>query len=96
MPYRYTTGGSAAHEQVVDAGYALVRKQLTILNSHLDGKDWVLGRRSTIDAYAFPMIRWAIARVPGGLADFPHVQALHDRMAADPAVQKVLAHEAAA
>lgn len=96
MPYRYTTGGEAERAQAVEAGYALVRKQLTILNNHLADKEWVLGRRSVIDAYAFPMIRWAIARVPGGLADFPHVQALHDRLAADPVVQKVLAHEAAA
>ena len=96
MPYRYTTGGEAERAQAVEAGHALVRKQLTILNNHLTDKEWVLGRRSVIDAYAFPMIRWAIARVPGGLADFPHVQALHDRLAADPAVQKVLADEAAA
>ncbi len=96
MPYRYTTGGAAERDQVVEAGHALVRKQLTILNAHLAGKDWILGRRSVIDAYAFPMIRWAIARTPGGLADFPHVQALHDRLAADPAVRKVLENEAAA
>lgn len=96
MPYRYTTGGAAEREQVVEAGYALVRKQLTFLNHHLNGKDWILGRRSVIDAYAFPMLRWSIARIPGGLSDFPHIQALHDRLAADPAVQKVLAHEAAA
>ena len=96
MPYRYTIGGAAEREQAVAAGHALVRKQLTILNHHLADKDWILGRRSVIDAYAFPMIRWSIARIPGGLADFPHIQALHDRLAADPAVQRVLAHEAAA
>ena len=100
MPGRYTTDSSDAGKQaVVEAGHKLVRKQLTILNAHLQGRDWVLGngrgKRSVIDAYSFPMIRWAIKMLPGGIADFPNVQALHDRMAADPQVQKVLADEAA-
>ncbi len=47
-----------------------------------------------IDAYAFPMIRWALKLLPGGLKEFPNVQALHDRIAADPAVQNVLTREA--
>jgi glutathione S-transferase len=47
-----------------------------------------------IDAYAFPMIRWARKLLPGGLTEYPNVQALHDRIAADPAVQNVLAREA--
>ncbi len=95
MPYRYTTDDSAeAKQAVVTAGHALVRKQLGILNAHLDGRDWVLdGGRSVIDAYAFPMIRWAIKMLPGGIPDFPQVQALHDRLAADPGVQRVLARE---
>jgi glutathione S-transferase len=32
--------------------------------------------------------------LPGGLEGYPNVRALHDRLAADPAVQKVLAREA--
>lgn len=94
-PERYTTDGSAAAKQaVVAAGHALVRKQLKNLDAHLDGREWILdGGRSVVDAYAFPMIRWAVKVVPGGIADFPHVQALHDRLAADPAVQRVLDRE---
>jgi glutathione S-transferase len=38
-----------------------------------------LGKRSVIDAYAFPMIRWARKVLPDGMADWPNVQALHDR-----------------
>lgn len=96
MPYRYTTDGSdAAKKAVVGAGLALVRKQMTALNAHLEGRDWILdGGRSVIDAYAFPMIRWGIKLLPGGLADFPNVQALHDRLAADEGVKRVLAREA--
>lgn len=95
MPDRYTTDDSdAAKQAVVQAGHALVRKQLGLLDGHMADREWVLdGGRSVIDAYAFPMIRWANKLVPGGLGDFPHVQALHDRMAADPAVKTVLARE---
>jgi glutathione S-transferase len=40
------------------------------------------------------MIRWALKLLPGGLEGYPNVLALHDRLAGDPAVQKVLAREA--
>ena len=95
MPDRYTTDeNKAARKAVVEAGHKLVRKQLAILDAHLAGRDWMLAPgRSVIDAYAFPMIRWAIKMVPGGLSDYANVQALHDRLAADAAVQKVLARE---
>lgn len=101
LPQRYTTDPSeTAKQDVIAAGHKLVQKQLGILNDHLDGRDWVLGagrgQRSVIDAYAFPMIRWAIKMLPGGIAAYPNVQALHDRLAADPAVQTVLAAEKAA
>lgn len=101
MPGRYTTDTSEdAKQAVVAAGHKLVRKQMGVLNTHLEGRDWMLGAgrgaRSVIDAYAFPMIRWGAAKLPGGIADYPNVQALHDRLAADPAVQTVLAREAAA
>ena len=96
MPYRYTIDESeAARRAVVKAGHKLVAKQFSILNRHLDGREHILdGGRSVIDAYSFPMIRWAIKLLPGGLEEYPHVQALHDRIDADPAVQKVLAREA--
>ncbi len=96
MPYRYTTDGSeAARQAVVEAGHKLVAKQFGILNRHLEGRSHILdGGRSVIDAYSFPMIRWAMKLLPGGLTAYPNVQMLHDRIDADPAVQKVLAREA--
>jgi glutathione S-transferase len=96
MPYRYTTDQSeAAKAAVVEAGHRLVAKQLSVLDRHLDGREHILnGGRSVIDAYAFPMIRWAIKLLPGGLDRYPNVRTLHDRLAADPSVQKVLAREA--
>lgn len=95
MPARYTTDGSdAAKAAVVSAGLALVRKQIGVLDAHLAGREWILdGGRSVADAYAFPMIRWARAKLDDGLTAFPHVQALHDRLAGDPAVQRVLERE---
>ncbi len=96
MPARYTTDDNdAARHAVVEAGHRLVAKQFGILNRHLEGRDYILdGGRSVIDAYAYPMIRWGMKLLPGGLTKYPHVQALHDRLDADTAVQKVLAREA--
>jgi len=96
MPDRYTTDdGKAARQAVVEAGQELVAKQFGILDRHLEGRAYILDAgRSIIDAYSFPMIRWATRLLPDGLRDFQNVQMLHDRIAADPAVQRVLAREA--
>jgi glutathione S-transferase len=98
MPHRYTSDPSeAARHAVVEAGHMLVAKQFGILDRHLDGREHILsGGRSVIDAYAFPMIRWAAKILPGSLEGHPNVQALHDRIAADPSVRTVLAREAGA
>lgn len=97
LPQRYSTDTSDdAKNAVIAAAQKLVAKQFGILEQHLEGREWILdGGRSVIDAYAFPMIRWA-AKLPGGLDAYPNVQALHDRLAADPAVQKVIARERSA
>ena len=95
MPYRYTTEDSdAAREAVVKAGHALAHKQFATLDKHLEDREWILEGKSVIDAYAFPMIRWGKKLLDGQLSQYPNVLALHDRLAADPAVQKVLAREA--
>ncbi len=95
MPNRYTTDQrEAARQAVVTAGHELVAKQFSILNRHLAGREYILdGGCSIIDAYSFPMIRWAIKLLPGGLEAYPNVKALHDRLTSDPVVQKVLARE---
>ncbi|WP_339947474.1 glutathione S-transferase family protein [uncultured Albimonas sp.] len=95
MPFRYTTDkGAPAREAVVEAGHRLARRQFDHLERHLAGREHILeGGRSVIDAYAFPMLGWAKKLLPGGLADYPNAQALHERLAADPAVRRVLARE---
>lgn len=95
LPFRYTTDDTeAAKKAVVAAGHKLVENQFDVLNRHLEGRDYILGNRSVLDAYAFPMIRWARKLLPGGVTGYPQVEALHDRLAADPAVGRVLAREA--
>lgn len=96
MPDRYSTDATEkARRAVVEAGHKLVAKQFGILDRHLDGREFILdGGRSIIDAYSFPMIRWAIKLLPGGLTEYPNVQALHDRIKADPAVRTILTREA--
>ena len=97
MPDRYTTDQSDdAKAKVVEAGIGLVRKNLRLLDAQLEGKEWILGPRSVADAYAFPMIRWARAKLPDGLAAYTNVLALYDRLAADPAVQRTLKFQAEA
>jgi glutathione S-transferase len=95
MPFRYTTDQSEqSRRAVVEAGHKLIARQFGILNRHLEGREYILdGGRSVMDAYSFPMIRWAIKLLPGGLNEYPNVQALHDRLTADPSVQNVLARE---
>lgn len=93
-PQRYTTDPDGL-DATKEAGRKLVAQRLTLLDQQLQGKDWILGKRSVIDAYAFPMLRWARKVLPNGISEWTNVQALHDRMAADPAVQRVLARETA-
>jgi glutathione S-transferase len=95
MPQRYTTAtDDAALKAVREAGLALVRKRFSIMEAHLQGRTFFLGdARSILDAYAFPMVRWGAATLPGGLADFPAIRAQHDSMARDEGVRRALAAE---
>lgn len=97
LAHRYTTDVSdAARARVREAALTLVMKKLDILEDHLRGREWFLEGRSIVDAYALPMIRWARGTVAGGLGSWPAVGALHDRLAADPGVKRVLeVHKAA-
>ena len=95
MPARYTVStDSRALADVQAAGVALVQKKLAILDSHLSGHEWLVGdKRTIVDAYATPMLNWAIAKLPKGLEPYPALKAHHERMMADPAVKKVMADE---
>ncbi|AGT08083.1 glutathione S-transferase family protein [Paracoccus aminophilus] len=101
MPDRYTTDTSdSAKEHVVAAARKLVAKKLDLLEDHMAGREWFLGagkgKRSYVDAYAFPMLGWARQALPDGLGARAQLKDLHARLAADPAVKKVIAAEKAA
>lgn len=92
---RYTTAkDQPALDAVKAAAAELVRKRYDLLNNHLDGKNHILGgRRTILDAYAFPMLGWGIKLLPDGLDRYPNLRRLHDSVAADPAVRKVMQDE---
>lgn len=95
-PQRYTTASDEASLAAVRAaGLDLTRKNLGLLEARLAGREYILGARSIVDAYAFPMIRWALGVVPEKLEPWPNIRALFERLSADPAVKAVLAREAA-
>jgi glutathione S-transferase len=96
MAQRYTTAkDEAALSAVRSAGLALVHKRFGLLEAHLAGREFFVGdKRSILDAYAFPMVRWGAATLADGLTDFPNIRAHHERTATDSAVQRVLASEA--
>ncbi|TWI36732.1 glutathione S-transferase family protein [Paracoccus sulfuroxidans] len=94
MPQRYTTSeDDAAIKATRAAGKLLVEKRLSYLDQELAGKSYILGERSVIDAYAFPMIRWASAMLDKGIAPYANVQAWFNRMLADEGVKRVMAAE---
>lgn len=94
LPQRYTTSrDEAAISATRAAGKKLVEKRLAFMDQQIAGKTYILGERSVIDAYAFPMVRWATALLENGIAPYTNVQAWFDRMHADKAVQRVLAVE---
>lgn len=95
MPGRYTTSeDKKALAEVKEAGLALVRTKLALLDRHLVGRTWMVGEKRTyVDAYATPMLNWAVAMLPEGLRDFPSVHRHHEHMLADSGVRRALAAE---
>ncbi|GLI91394.1 glutathione S-transferase family protein [Methylocystis echinoides] len=97
VPNRYTRAREKeAFDDIRAAAKALTHRKFALVDAHLTNRRFFLGeKRSYLDAYVFPMERWARTLLDDGLAAFPAVRAHHDMMAADPAVQKALAAEGA-
>ena len=95
MPQRYTTAADDASLNAVrQAGIALVRRRLGLLDVQLNGREHIVGdSRTIVDCYSVPMVRWASSMLSGGLGDFPAVKAHHERMLADGAVVRVMQEE---
>jgi glutathione S-transferase len=96
-PNRYTSArDKEAFDDVREAAKTLVRKKLDILEAHLAGRRYMIGdKRSYLDAYVFPMERWAASMLEDGLSKHPNIRKHHDMMAADEGVKRALAAEGA-
>ncbi len=96
-PNRYTLAREKeAFDDVREAAKALARKKFDILEAHLAGRRYMVGdKRSYLDAYVFPMERWAASMLEDGLSKYPNVQKHYDMMAADEGVKRALAAEGA-
>lgn len=94
-PQRYTTDVSEdALGSVKAAGLLLVEKKLAILDRQLEGHEYLVGsKRTYVDAYSIPMVRWAKKVLPGGLKNFSNVARHHERLLDDPAVIRVMTDE---
>ncbi len=91
MPMRFTTD-EAGHDNVKAASHLLVDKALTIIDRHLEGRQWMVGdSRSVADAFLYPMASWAYG-LEKPMTEYPNIHALMTRLSSDPAVLKV--HEA--
>lgn len=91
LPARFIADPARADE-VAEAGRIAVRKYLAILNARLDGRDWLVDRRSVADPYLFVLLRWAI-RLDIHLKSHRHLSRFLERMYADRGVRKAVVDE---
>lgn len=93
-PARYTTDhGEASLKAVKDATEQRIRKVTGQVEEQIgDGTHIALGRRTLVDAAAFPMLRW-LRLIEKDLAPWPNIARFLQRMEADPGVQAALQRE---
>jgi len=88
MPSRYIDD-EAQYDAVRAAAQARVDTALTIIDTHLEGREWILGdNRSVADAFLYPMANWAYG-FEKSTAQYPNIHRVIRKLAADPAVQRV-------
>jgi glutathione S-transferase len=93
-PERYADGEPAAKAMRAKAPEALAGYFAMIEDRLADGRPHVMGEAYTVaDGYLLVFERWLQRDGLGRLADYPHVQAHHARIAARPAVQAALKAE---
>lgn len=83
-------------ETLVDALAEQARLQITIhlqrLDAQMEGRNWLVGRRSVADPYLFVILRWAAGKgIP--LQGFKNLTRFLKRMYADPGVRAAMASE---
>jgi len=88
MPMRFTTDQNG-HAAVQEASHLLVDKALTVIDQHLEGREWMVGEtKSVADAFLYPMANWAYG-FEKSTAQYKNIDRLIRKLAADPAVQIV-------
>jgi glutathione S-transferase len=92
--YALEHGSEGAEKAALTAyGRAMVAKTHAQLEALLDGRDWLLGRRSLADAYFFGIARWSDFHEAVERRDYPGLHRLFERLKDDPAVHFALAVE---
>lgn len=95
MTQRYTQAiDEQSLKQVKAAGLELVNKKLEVLERHLGGREYILSKRSIVDAYAFPMLRWSEGMVDQFASRYPACFGLQQRLNECNHVKRVLSAEA--
>lgn len=83
----------AAPDAWKDVARANLDRRLGYTNQHLADHEYLLGTDfSVADAYLFTVLNWAKA-IKLDLAQWPHLQAFHARVAARPGVQRAMKAE---
>jgi glutathione S-transferase len=90
---KYVSQDSNVQKAVREWGVARSNEVLQYLNNELAGKDYLMGAQFTVaDAYAFVVVSWT-KWVEVSLAPYANVEKYMARVAARPAVQRVLKAE---
>ena len=86
---RYTVEPDGV-DDVKAAAEALVAKYYDHLEAHLEGREFIVGdRRSIVDAYAIPMLRWGrLLEKP--LKEYPNLNAYLERWEQDEGVRRAM------
>lgn len=91
IPERYAIEDNQAARE---AALSLCCRNFGVLDKHLTDRAFMLGeRRSILDAYIFPMIRWSKIKFPQERQSFGRLNDLHDRLIADDGVQRAMRAE---
>lgn len=85
---RYTDDPSA-QEAIAAGGAATALRLFGIINTQLEGREWVTGTRSVVDPYLFTVICWA-KRLELDISGMSNLSAFYERMVADPGVRAAL------
>lgn len=90
-PERYASD-PAAHPSIKETGLKTFHGYLREIDGFYAGKDWLFGKFTVADPYAFVLYTWGIRReLP--MAEMKNYTAFKDRMLKRPAVQRVVEDE---